>query len=79
LLLLRVPRDEVTGEWRRIRNEELNNLCRLPNVTVVIKSRRMGWARYVVRIGWKRFIQHGEELKFTGLICLRIATGGGLL
>ena len=34
-------RDEVTGEWRKLRNEELNDLYSLPNIVRVVKSRRM--------------------------------------
>jgi hypothetical protein len=34
-------RDEVTGEWRKLHNEELNNLYSLPNIVRVVKSRRM--------------------------------------
>jgi len=44
-------RDEVTGEWRKLRNEELNNLYSLPNIVRVIKSRRMRWAWHVARMG----------------------------
>ena len=36
--------DEVTGEWRRLHNEELNDLYFLPKIVRVIKSRRMRWA-----------------------------------
>jgi len=47
-------REEVTGEWRRLRNKELNDLYSSPNIVRVIKSRRMGWARHVARMGEER-------------------------
>jgi hypothetical protein len=47
-------RDEATWEWRRLHNEELNGLYASPNVIRVIKSRRMGWAGHVARMGEKR-------------------------
>ena len=44
-------RDEVTGEWRKLHNEELSNLYFLPNIVRVVKSRRMRWAGHVARMG----------------------------
>jgi hypothetical protein len=46
-------RDEATGEWRRLHNEELNDLYSSPNIIRVIKSRRMRWAGHVARMGEK--------------------------
>jgi transcription termination factor 2 len=47
-------RDEVTGEWRKLRNEELNVLYSLPNIVRVVKSRRMRWVGHVARMGEER-------------------------
>jgi len=44
-------RDEVTGEWRKLHNEELRDLYSLPNIMRVVKSRRMRWAGHVARKG----------------------------
>jgi len=46
-------RDEVTGEWRKLHNEELNDLYS-PNLVRVIKSRRMRWAGHVALMGERR-------------------------
>jgi len=47
-------RDKVTGERRKLHNEELNDLYCSPNNVRVIKSRRMRWAGHVVRMGERR-------------------------
>jgi len=44
-------RDEVTGEWRTLHNEELSNLYSLPYIVRVVKSRRMRLAEHVARMG----------------------------
>jgi hypothetical protein len=47
-------RDEVTGSWRKLHNEELHNLYSSPNIIRMIKSRKMRWAGHVARIDAKR-------------------------
>jgi hypothetical protein len=47
-------RDEETGEWRKLLNEELHDLYSSPSIVRVIKSRRMGWAEHVARLGEER-------------------------
>jgi hypothetical protein len=49
-----LKRDEVTGEWRKLHNEELRDLYSSPSVIRIIKSRRMRWAGHVARMGDKR-------------------------
>jgi hypothetical protein len=47
-------RGEVTGEWRKLHNEELHILCSSPDIISQIKSRRMRWAGHVARMGEER-------------------------
>jgi hypothetical protein len=47
-------RDEVTGDWRKLHNEELHNLYSSTSITRTMMSRRMRWAGHVARIGAKR-------------------------
>jgi hypothetical protein len=44
-------RDEVTGEWRKLHNEELRDLYSSPSIIIIIKSRRVRWAGHVARMG----------------------------
>jgi hypothetical protein len=52
--IFRPKRDEVTGDWRRLHNEELIDLYSSPNIIRVIRSRRMRWAGHVSCMGEKR-------------------------
>jgi hypothetical protein len=47
-------RDEVTGEWRKLHNEELHNLYSSPDIIRQVKSRRMRWVGHVARMGEER-------------------------
>jgi hypothetical protein len=46
-----LKKDEVTGDWRKLYNEELHNLYFSPNIIRMIKSRRIRWAGHVARMG----------------------------
>jgi hypothetical protein len=47
-------RDEVTGEWRKLHNEELRDLYSSPSIIRITKSRTMRWAGHIARMGEKR-------------------------
>ena len=49
-----LKRDTVTGEWRKLHNDELNDLYSSPSIVRVIKSRRMRWVGHVARMGERR-------------------------
>ena len=57
--LIRPKRVTVTGEWRKLHNEELNDLYSSPNIVGVIKSRRMRWAGNVAFMGEGRGLCKG--------------------
>jgi hypothetical protein len=54
--VFRPKRDELTGELRKLHNEELNDLYSLPNIVRVVKWRRMRWAGHVARMGEERVV-----------------------
>jgi hypothetical protein len=68
-------RDEATGDWRRLHNEELDGLYSSPNIIPVIKSRRMRWAGHVARMGkremhtgyWCQDLREGDLLGDPGV------------
>jgi hypothetical protein len=49
-----LKRDEVTGEWRKLHNEELRDLYSSPSIIRIIRSRRMRWSGHVARMGKER-------------------------
>jgi hypothetical protein len=60
-----ICRDEVTGGWRKLHNEELHYLYSLPSIIRMVKSRRMGWARYLARMVEEEsmYVIHGKDRK----------------
>jgi hypothetical protein len=63
-------RDEVTGEWRKLHNEELSDLYSLPNIVRVVKSRIMRWVGHVARVGEGRVVNRIQVGKPEGKIPL---------
>jgi len=63
-------RNEVTGEWSKLNNEELNDLYCSPNIVRVIKSRRMRWAGHVARMEKRRGVYRVLVGKSEGMIPL---------
>jgi hypothetical protein len=68
LRIFGLKRDEVTGGWRKLHNEELHDLYTSPNTIGMIKSRKMRWAGYVARMGEKRNENrdHYEDKMYVG-------------
>jgi hypothetical protein len=71
-------RNEVTGGWRKLHNEELHGLYSSSNIIRVIKSRRMRWAGHTARMGEMRNAykilvktEHSEDLGVDGRIILK--------
>jgi hypothetical protein len=68
-------RDKVIGEWRKLHNEELNDLYSAPSIVRVIKSKRMRWAVHVVCMGrgelytafWWGNLREREHLRDPGV------------
>jgi hypothetical protein len=56
-IILGPKRDEVTREWRKLHNEELNDVYASPNIVRVIKSSRIRWVGHVARMGEDRRLQ----------------------
>jgi hypothetical protein len=46
-----LKRDEITGGWRKLHNEELHNLYSSPSIISMMKSERMRWAGHVAQMG----------------------------
>ena len=59
-------RDEMTGEWRKLHNEELNDLYCSPNFIRVIKSRKIRWAKHVARMGERMGVYRVLVVKHEG-------------
>jgi len=51
--------EEITGDWRKLKNEEFHDMYSSPNIIHVIKSRRMRWVGHVERIGENKYAYRG--------------------
>jgi hypothetical protein len=79
------PKREEDGTWKKLHNDELQNLYSSPNIVGVNKSRRMRWARHVARMGGELFTgfwlggpkvrDHREDLRVGGRITLTWTRG----
>jgi len=66
--------DDVTLEWKKLRNDNLNDFYSSPNIVRVIKSRRMRWAGHVARVGrgeaytgfWRGNLKERDHLEYPG-------------
>jgi hypothetical protein len=67
------PKREEDGSWGKLHNDELHILYSSPNIVRVIKSRRMGWAGHVARMGRGEVLQ--EDLGVGGRITIRWTLG----
>jgi hypothetical protein len=61
LRIFGLQRDEVTGGWRKLHNEDLRDLYSSPSIITIIKSRRMRWAGNAARMGEKRNVYRWES------------------
>jgi hypothetical protein len=86
VLRIFVTKREEDGSWRKLHNDELHSLYSSPNIVRVIKSKRMGWAGHVARMGRGEVFtgfwlggpkprDHWEDLGLGGRITLRWTLG----
>jgi hypothetical protein len=60
--LFGLKKEEITGNWTKLHNEELHDLYASPNTILVMKSRRMRWTRHTAQVGKIRKRSHLEDL-----------------